>query len=82
LIQPIPLVFLLGELKQLEEISADNTFNETGEAFGVTLYSSPPDQGAGGVNTSSPYSFSHLSTQVLVDETIFNIDQYLLEFKI
>jgi hypothetical protein len=71
--------FPARRIKAFREISADNAFNETGEAFGVTLYSSPPDQGAGGVNTSSPYSFSS-STQVLVDETIFNIDQYLLEF--
>ena len=71
--------FPARRIKAVREISADNYFNETGEAFGVTLYSSPPDQGAGEVNTSSPYSFSS-STQVLVDETIFNIDQYLLEF--
>jgi hypothetical protein len=72
--------FPARRIKAVREISADNYFNETGEAFGVTLYSSPPDQGAGEVNTSSPYSFSS-STQVLVDETIFNIDQYLLEFQ-
>ena len=46
---------------------------------GVTLYSNPPDQGSGAVNTSSPYSFS-TSIQVLVDETKFNIDQYLLQY--
>lgn len=45
---------------------------------GVTLYSSPPDQGAGDVNTDSSYSFS-TSIQVLVDETRFNIDQYIRE---
>jgi len=45
---------------------------------GVTLYSSPPDQGAGDVNTDSSYSFS-TSIQVLVDETIFNIDQYIIQ---
>ncbi len=45
---------------------------------GVTLYSSPPDLGAGVVNTDSSYSFS-TSIQVLVDETKFNIDQYLIQ---
>jgi len=45
---------------------------------GVTLYSNPPDQGSGVVNTSSPYSFS-TSIQVLVDETKFNIDQYIIQ---
>ena len=45
---------------------------------GVTLYSSPPDLGAGVVNTDSSYSFS-TSIQVLVDETIFNIDQYIIQ---
>ena len=72
--------FPARRIKAVRTISANNAFNETGEAFGVTLYSSPPDQGAGGVNTSSPYSFS-TSIQVLVDETKFNIDQYLLEYK-
>ena len=45
---------------------------------GVTLYSSPPDLGAGVVNTDSSYSFS-TSIQVLVDETRFNIDQYIIQ---
>ncbi len=45
---------------------------------GVTLYSSPPDLGAGVVNTDSSYSFS-TSIQVLVDETKFNIDQYIIQ---
>ena len=71
--------FPARRIKAVRTISADNAFNETGEAFGVTLYSTPPDQGAGEVNTSSPYSFS-TSTQVLVDETIFNIDQFLREY--
>ena len=44
----------------------------------ITLYSTPPNQGAGKANTTSPYSFSS-STQVLVDEVKFNIDQYLNE---
>jgi hypothetical protein len=42
----------------------------------ITLYSFPPDKGTGEVNTSSQYSFS-TSTQVLIDEVKFNIDQYL-----
>ncbi len=71
--------FPARRIKAVRTISADNAFNETGEAFGVTLYSTPPDQGAGEVNTSSLYSFS-TSTQVLVDETIFNIDQFLREY--
>jgi len=71
--------FPARRIKAVRTISANNAFNETGEAFGVTLYSTPPDQGAGEVNTSSPYSFS-TSTQVLVDETIFNIDQFLREY--
>lgn len=71
--------FPARRIKATRTISANNTSNQTGEAFTVTLYSSPPDQGSGVVNTSSPYSFS-TSTQVLVDETKFNIDQYLLEY--
>jgi hypothetical protein len=71
--------FPARRIKAVRTISANYIFNETGEAFTVTLYSSPPDQGSGVVNTSSPYSFS-TSTQVLVDETKFNIDQYLLQF--
>ena len=43
---------------------------------GVKLYSTPPDTGTGDVNTSSTYSFSS-STQVLINEVKFNIDQYL-----
>ena len=45
---------------------------------GVKLYPIPPDQGSGNANTSSTYSFSS-STQVLVEEVKFNIDQYLLK---
>lgn len=44
---------------------------------GVKLYSIPPDTGTGDVNTSSTYSFSS-STQVLINEVKFNIDQYLV----
>ena len=62
----------------------DNTLSELLEfgfskGFGVTLYSSPPDLGAGVVNTNSSYSFS-TSLQVLVNETEFNIDQYYIQF--
>lgn len=73
------LSFPARRIKATRTISADNASNQTGEAIPVTLYSAPPDQGSGVVNTSSPYSFS-TSIQVLVDETKFNIDQYLLEF--
>jgi hypothetical protein len=71
--------FPARRIKAVRTISADNFFNETGKAIPVTLYSAPPDQGSGVVNTSSPYSFS-TSIQVLVNETKFNIDQYLLEY--
>ena len=54
------------------------TTNILGNGGGVTLYSSPPDLGAGDVNTDSSYSFS-TSIQVLVDETRFNIDQYIIQ---
>ena len=73
------LSFPARRIKATRTISADNASNQTGEAIPVTLYSAPPDQGSGAVNTSSPYSFS-TSIQVLVDETKFNIDQYLLQF--
>ena len=73
------LSFPARRIKATRTISADNASNQTGEAIPVTLYSAPPDQGSGVVNTSSPYSFS-TSIQVLVDETKFNIDQYLLQF--
>jgi len=72
--------FPARRIKATRTISADNASNQTGEAIPVTLYSSPPDQGSGVVNTSSPYSFS-TSIQVLVEETKFNIDQFLLEFR-
>lgn len=71
--------FPARRIKATRTISANNASNQTGEAIPVTLYSAPPDQGSGVVNTSSPYSFS-TSTQVLVEETKFNIDQFLLEF--
>jgi hypothetical protein len=71
--------FPARRIKATRTISANNASNQTGEAIPVTLYSAPPDQGSGVVNTSSPYSFS-TSTQILVEETKFNIDQYLLQF--
>ena len=71
--------FPARRIKATRTISANFIYNETGEEIPVTLYSTPPDQGSGVVNTSSPYSFS-TSTQVLVEETKFNIDQFLLEF--
>lgn len=66
------------------EYDPDNTFSfparriKAENAAGVKLYSVPPDQGSGEVNTASSYSFSS-STQVLIDEVKFNIDQYLLK---
>lgn len=44
---------------------------------GVTLYSVPPDQGTGEINTDSKYSFS-TSVEVLVEEVKFQIDNYFL----
>lgn len=66
------------------EFDPDNTFSfparriKAENATNVKLYSSPPDQGSGEVNTSSTYSYSS-STKVLIDEVKFNIDQYLLK---
>ena len=72
--------FPARRIKAVRTISANNAFNETGEAFGVTLYSgTSPAQVEGQINSSGPYSFSS-STQVLVDEVEFNIDQFLREY--
>lgn len=66
------------------EFDPDNTFSFPARRVkaennkGVKLYSVPPDQGSGEVNTSSTYSFSS-STSVLIEEVKFNIDQYLLK---
>ena len=59
-------------------ISKDNFFNETGEDIGVTLYSGYPNANLS-IQPKSTFSFSS-STQVLVEEAKFNIDQYLREF--
>jgi len=72
--------FPARRIKAVRTISADNAFNETGEAFGVTLYSgTSPAQVEGQIDVSGPYSFSS-STQVLFDEAKFNIDQFLREY--
>ena len=72
--------FPARRIKAVRTISANNAFNETGEAFGVTLYSgTSPAQVEGQIDTSGPYSFSS-STQVLVYEVEFNIDQFLREY--
>jgi hypothetical protein len=63
--------------RRIKAVRSSQT-NILGNGGGITLYSSPPDQGAGVVNTESSYSFS-TSIQVLVDETIFNIDQYIIQ---
>lgn len=44
---------------------------------GVILYSVPPDQGSGEINTASTYSFS-TSVEVLISEVKFNIDNYFI----
>ena len=65
------------------ESDPDNTFSfparriKAENEAKVVLYSIPPDQGSGVVNTKSTYSYSS-SLNVLVDEVKFNIDQYLL----
>ena len=63
--------------RRIKAVRSSQT-NILGNGGGITLYSSPPDQGAGVVNTDSSYSFS-TSIQVLVDETRFNIDQYIIQ---
>ena len=63
--------------RRIKAVRSSQT-NILGNGGGVTLYSSPPDLGAGVVNTDSSYSFS-TSIQVLVDETRFNIDQYIIQ---
>ena len=66
------------------EFDPNNTFSFPARRIkaennkGVKLYSVPPDQGSGEVNTSSSYSFSS-STEVLINEVKFNIDQYLIK---
>lgn len=66
------------------EFDPDNTFSfparriKAENKAKVVLYSIPPDQGSGVVNTKSTYSYSS-SLNVLVDEVKFNIDQYLLK---
>ena len=67
-----------------EEFDPENTFSfparriKAENKAKVILYSIPPDQGSGVVNTKSTYSYSS-STQVLINEVKFNIDQYLLK---
>ena len=67
-----------------EEFDPANTFSfparriKAENKAKVILYSIPPDQGSGVVNTKSTYSYSS-STQVLINEVKFNIDQYLLK---
>ncbi len=63
--------------RRIKAVRSSQT-NILGNGGGITLYSSPPDQGAGIINTNSSYSFS-TSIQVLVDETKFNIDQYIIQ---
>lgn len=67
------------------EFDSSNTFKfparriKAENPSGTKLYSTPPDQGSGEVNTSSTYSFSS-STNVLIAEVKFNIDQYLAKY--
>lgn len=77
-----PQPFFYKGFKLTIEFDPNNTFSIPsrrikGENFQkVKLYSVPPDTGTGEVNTSSKYSFT-TSTQVLLEEVKFNIDQYL-----
>jgi len=66
------------------EFDPNNTFSfparrvrAYSDTEGVTLYSVPPDQGSGEINTSSTYSFS-TSVEVLIEEVKFNIDNYFI----
>ena len=78
-----PLIY--KEFRLIIEFDPSNTFKfparriKAENSKGVKLYSTPPDQGSGEVNTSSTYSFSS-STNVLIDEVKFNIDQYLKQY--
>ena len=75
-----PLIY--RGFKLLIEFDPNNTFSIPARRIkgrnpqGVEFYSVPPDTGTGEVNTSSQYSFT-TSTQVLLEEVKFNIDQYL-----
>lgn len=77
--------FFYKGFKLTIEFDPDNTFSIParrikGENFqNVKLYSVPPDTGTGDLNTSSKYSFT-TSTQVLLEEVKFNIDQYLTAY--
>ena len=77
-----PQPFFYKGFKLTIEFDPNNTFSIParrikGENFQkVKLYSVPPDTGTGELNTSSKYSFT-TSTQVLLEEVKFNIDQYL-----
>jgi len=65
------------------EFDPNNTFSFPARRIkayntkGVILYSAPPDQGSGKINTSSKYSFSS-SVEVLISEVKFNIDNYFI----
>ena len=80
-----PQPFIYKGFKLTIEFDPDNTFSIParrikGENFqNVKLYSVPPDTGTGELNTSSKYSFT-TSTQVLLEEVKFNIDQYLTAY--
>ena len=80
-----PQPFFYKGFKLTIEFDPDNTFSIParrikGENFqNVKLYSVPPDTGTGELNTSSKYSFT-TSTQVLLEEVKFNIDQYLTAY--
>jgi hypothetical protein len=80
-----PQPFFYKGFKLTIEFDPNNTFSIParrikGENFQkVKLYSVPPDTGTGELNTSSKYSFT-TSTQVLLEEVKFNIDQYLTAY--
>jgi hypothetical protein len=74
-----PLIY--RGFKLLIEFDPNNTFSIPARRIkgrnpqGIEFYSVPPDTGTGEVNTSSKYSFT-TSTQVLLEEVKFNIDQW------
>lgn len=77
-----PQPFFYKGFKLTIEFDPNNTFSIPARRIKgensqkVKLYSVPPDTGTGELNTSSKYSFT-TSTQVLLEEVKFNIDQYL-----
>lgn len=79
-----PLIY--RGFKLIIEFDPNNTFSIPARRIkgknskGIIFYSVPPDTGTGEINTSSQYSFT-TSTQVLLEEVKFNIDQWYNSLK-